>query len=223
MKSRALPPSLVLPALVLGVSAILAGAGCESTKIAVKEMVGIPKRDQLVARVTDAKNSQEAAKVQFQSALEEFIAVTGVKPGDLETQYNKLKKAADASEAKAKAVSERIAATDTVAQKLFKEWEAELGQYNSDSMRNQSKRQLDDTRGQYETLLGKMKAAEAKMTPVLAAFKDQVLFLKHNLNARAVASLSDTVRGIEGDVAKLIEEMNASIAEANQFIEQMAK
>jgi hypothetical protein len=61
------------------------------------------------------------------------------------------------------------------------------------------------------------------MTPVLSAFKDQVLFLKHNLNARAVASLSDTVKGIEGDVGRLIAEMNASIAEANQFIEQMAK
>jgi hypothetical protein len=66
-----------------------------------------------------------------------------------------------------------------------------------------------------------MKAAEATMTPVLAAFKDQVLFLKHNLNARAVASLSETVRGIEGDVAKLIADMNASIAEANAFIEQL--
>lgn len=200
---------------------LAAGAGCESTKIAMKEMVGIPKRDQLVARVTDAKNSQEAAKVQFQSALEEFIAVTGVKAGDLETQYNKLKKASDASEVKAKAVTDRISATDTVAKKLFSEWETELGQYSSDAMRDQSRKQLDDTRRQYDTLLGKMRAAETKMTPVLAAFKDQVLFLKHNLNARAVASLSDTVRGIEGDVAKLIDEMNASIAEANQFIEQM--
>jgi hypothetical protein len=66
-----------------------------------------------------------------------------------------------------------------------------------------------------------MRAAESKMAPVLGAFKDQVLFLKHNLNARAVASLSETVRGIEGDVAKLIAEMNTSIAEANQFIERM--
>jgi hypothetical protein len=61
------------------------------------------------------------------------------------------------------------------------------------------------------------------MNPVLGAFKDQVLFLKHNLNARAVASLSETVRGIEGDVAKLIAEMNTSIAEANQFIERMGQ
>lgn len=216
--NRTIGTALALLALGMG-----AAGGCESTKIAVKEMVGIPKRDQLVARVQDAKASQEAAKTQFASALQEFIAVTGVQAGELEGQYAKMKKAADASEAKAKAVSERIAATDTVAQKLFKEWEAELGQYNSPDLKAQSQKQLEDTRRQYGALLEKMRAAEAKMTPVLGAFKDQVLFLKHNLNARAVAGLTETVKGIEGDVARLITEMNASIAEAEQFIGQMGK
>lgn len=207
--------------MILALTASVIVKGCESTKIAMKEMVGIAKRDQLVARVKDTKESQEEAKVQFESALAEFVAVTGVKPGEIESQYAKMKKAADASESRAKAVSDRIAATDTVATKLFKEWEAELAQYQNAEMRSASERQLADTKAQYATLLGKMKAAEATMTPVLAAFKDQVLFLKHNLNARAVASLSETVRGIEGDVAKLIADMNASIAEANAFIEQL--
>jgi hypothetical protein len=66
-----------------------------------------------------------------------------------------------------------------------------------------------------------MKAAEAKMDPVLAAFKDQVLFLKHNLNARAIASLQDTVGRVESDVQRLVAEMEASINEANTFIQQM--
>ena len=56
---------------------------------------------------------------------------------------------------------------------------------------------------------------------LLAAFNDQVLFLKHNLNARAIASLDSTVLELEGEVTRLIEEMNASIAEANAFIESM--
>jgi hypothetical protein len=59
------------------------------------------------------------------------------------------------------------------------------------------------------------------MNPVLAAFKDQVLFLKHNLNAQAIASLGSTATQIEGDVARLIKEMEASIGEADDFIKQM--
>lgn len=54
-----------------------------------------------------------------------------------------------------------------------------------------------------------------------AAFYDQVLFLKHNLNARAIASLKGNVASIESDIAVLIREMEASIREANRFIDAM--
>jgi hypothetical protein len=56
---------------------------------------------------------------------------------------------------------------------------------------------------------------------VLAAFRDQVLFLKHNLNAQAVASLSAELDSIEIGVARLINEMNVSIAEADRFIAEL--
>jgi hypothetical protein len=67
-----------------------------------------------------------------------------------------------------------------------------------------------------------MKQAERKIDPVLSAFRDQVLFLKHNLNAQAVASLQGELVSIESNVASLIKEMDASIAEANSFINSMA-
>ena len=115
----------------------------------------------------------------------------------------------------------RIKDVENVADALFVEWEAELAQYSTETMRAASRRQLEDTKSQYQKLLSAMKAAEAKMSPVLVAFKDQVLFLKHNLNARAIASLQTNVNQIQGDVSRLVAEMEASINEANQFIEQM--
>lgn len=68
-----------------------------------------------------------------------------------------------------------------------------------------------------------MKRAEQKIDPVLDAFRDQVLYLKHNLNAQAIASLQSELVSIESDVAKLIREMEASIREANSFISSMEK
>ena len=62
-----------------------------------------------------------------------------------------------------------------------------------------------------------------KIGPVLTAFADQVLFLKHNLNAQALASLQDELIAIETDIAGLIREMEVSIAEANAFIEAMGQ
>lgn len=66
-----------------------------------------------------------------------------------------------------------------------------------------------------------MENAESKMSPVLTVFSDQVLFLKHNLNARAIASIRNEVIGLEEDVANLINEMNEAIAEAESFIDQL--
>ena len=122
---------------------------------------------------------------------------------------------------RAEAVHGRIASVETVAKALFKEWEKELGQYSSDSLRAASQEQLDATRERYTKLVGAMKDAAAKMDPVLAAFKDQTLFLKHNLNARAIASLETDLAKVKTEVAELIQEMEASIAEANAFIDSL--
>lgn len=196
-------------------------AGCASTTIAVKEQLGYAKREQLVDEVKDARNAQQQAKEQFATTLDEFKAVTGFDGGDLERQYNKLKTQADRSRDRASAVRGRIDSVERIANAMFREWDQELNQYSSETLRAASQEQLDLTRQRYHQLLDAMKAAESRMTPVLTAFDDQVLFLKHNLNARAIASLQTTVNELETEIAALIEEMNRSIDEANAFIEGM--
>ena len=66
-----------------------------------------------------------------------------------------------------------------------------------------------------------MRAAEGKLDPVLKKFRDQTLFLKHNLNAKAIAALDSQLARVKGDVAQLIRDMERSIAEADRFISQM--
>jgi hypothetical protein len=187
------------------------------------EKFGYEKRDILVDNVQDARKSQEAAKKQFESALEQFIAVTNFEGGDLEKQYRELKDEYDESESRAKDVHKRIADVEQVAGDLFKEWEKELGQYKSAEMRRTSQRQLQDTKSRYQQLITSMKRAEKKLDPVLGAFRDRVLFLKHNLNARAIASLRTQRAAIESDIGALIADMNKSIAEADRFIKSMSE
>ena len=80
--------------------------------------------------------------------------------------------------------------------------------------------QFDEAQAVYEKLIAAMKRAESKMPPVLNAFRDQVLFMKHSLNARAIAALEGTVGEIESDVASLIRDIDASIKEAESFLDQ---
>jgi Skp family chaperone for outer membrane proteins len=214
---------MMLVARLCLVSALTLLVACSSATIALKEKLGIPKRDQLVARVQDAKEAQQDAKKEFQSALDQFLALTGGSGTELESKHKKLNaKYEDAKDA-ASTVSRRIESVETVSEALFREWRAELAQYQNPSLRADSERLMNDTRRKYDQLHDVMKAAEAKMDPVLSAFRDQVLFLKHNLNAQAIASLQDDVTQIQGDVARLIKDMQASIDEATAFIDQMNK
>jgi predicted nucleic acid-binding Zn-ribbon protein len=143
--------------------------------------------------------------------------------GELEDKYNQLKAAYDRSNDRAETVRDRIEAVEDVSVALFEEWESELDQYSSDTLRRSSARKLRETQRQYKQLIGAMKRAENKMEPVLVAFNDQVLFLKHNLNARAIASLQTELRSVEAEVNLLIRDMEASIKEADSFISAMAK
>ncbi len=195
--------------------------GCQTVYYQTMEKFGYEKRDLLVERVDEAREAQNEAKEQFQSALDQFIAVTNFNGGELQEKYEKLKEEFEDSEEKAKAVQTRIAKVEQVADDLFDEWRNELAQYSNDSLRSKSERQLKDTRRRYDKLLGAMKRAESKIDPVLSAFRDQVLFLKHNLNARAIDSLRSDLDTVESDITALIEEMNASIAEADNFIRSM--
>jgi hypothetical protein len=77
------------------------------------------------------------------------------------------------------------------------------------------------TRDRYAHLIGAMRRAESRIEPVLSVFRDQVLYLKHNLNAQAIASLEVEVTRIEGDVSTLLQDMQNSIAEADAFIGEM--
>jgi hypothetical protein len=185
------------------------------------EKIGIHKRDILVDRIGEAADSQEQAKEQFKDALEQFGSVVNFENGDLQSTYNKMSAEFESSKASAKNVSKRINSIESVSEDLFDEWEEELERYQSQKLRKLSETQLMQTRRQYKDLISSMRQAERKMSPVLEVFEDQELFLKHNLNARAVASLKSEYQSISADVAQLVEEMETSINQANEFIKSL--
>lgn len=196
-------------------------AGCAGTYYSAMEKIGIPKRQILVDRVEAARSSQEKAKETFASALEQFLSVAKVAPPELKATYDRLNDEFKSCESRAKDVRDRIAAIDSVARALFEEWTVELAQYSNPSLRAQSERQLAATKRRYAELMRLMENAAARMDPALATFRDQVLFLKHNLNAQAIASLDSTSRDLQQDITRLIADMDRSIREADAFIATM--
>lgn len=196
-------------------------SSCQTAYFSALEKVGFHKRDILVKRVDSARSAQGEAKEQFSSALEQFTTVLNVEETELSEAYEKLQGSFDNSESQAKKVSKRINQVESVALALFDEWEDELDVYKSARLRENSQSKLDSTKVRYEKLITAMRQAEGKMEPVLGAFRDQVLYLKHNLNAQAVSSLQDELVKIEENVVILIREMEQSMAEADSFMKSV--
>jgi CRISPR/Cas system CMR-associated protein Cmr5 small subunit len=193
-------------------------SGCQSAYYGAMEKVGYHKRDIMVDRVNDAKESQEEAQEQFSSALEEMQALLNHDGGDLETAYNKAKDEYESSQDAADDVSKRIEKVEDVADALFEEWQTEIGEISKASLRRNSESKLRETKRSYEQLVRTMKRAEGKMAPVLTAMKDNMLYLKHNLNAQAIGAIKGEFTSLQTDISSLIKEMNKSIAESNKFI-----
>ncbi len=195
--------------------------GCSNTYYSFWEKFGYEKRDILIDKVEEARDAQNKAKEEFKTTFQKFKELTNFDGGELERRYNKLSSAYDSCKERADKVKSRVAAVDETATDMFREWKQELDKYENQELRRNSERKLSETKSRYGELIAAMRNSESKMDPVLRAFQDQVLFLKHNLNAQAVASLQTTAAGIETDVQALIKEMEASISEANEFIAQM--
>ncbi|MEJ2531425.1 MAG: DUF2959 domain-containing protein [Halioglobus sp.] len=196
-------------------------AACQSAYYEAAEKVGYHKRDILVDRVEDSRDAQLDAEEQFQSALEQLSALTNFDGGDLEKMYNKVADEYEDADEAAAEVRERIDGVEDVAEALFEEWETEIGQYSSAKLKADSQAKLRETKARYDGMITAMRRSEAKMDPVLAALHDNVLYLKHNLNARAVASLKVELGDIEQDIEALIQEMRKSIDASNAFIDTL--
>lgn len=201
--------------------ALLVLGGCASAYYSVWETLGYEKRDLLRSNVEKAREEQEEAAEQFQTALERLKEVYGFDGGDLEKLYRRLEKEYDASVERADAVRDRVDKVEEIAGDLFAEWERELGEIHNPTLRADSRKKLQATRMRFREMHGAMARAESSMAPVLTQFKDHVLYLKHNLNAQAVGSLRGEVTGIETDVQRLLGDMRSSIAEARAFIEDL--
>jgi hypothetical protein len=210
---------VVVAGLLLGSVAPL--AGCDSLYYRAMKKVGFEKRDILVKRVKEARTSQLEAQEQFKTALERLQEIVDVDGGQLEKTYERLDDELERSEDRARDVRNRIDGVRNVSKDLFKEWQNELGKYSDRTLRSESERELRDTRRRTDALIASMSRVEQRIDPVLKPLRDRVLFLKHNLNARALGALSKELTSVSADVDALVADMQVAIGEADAYLKTM--
>ena len=209
---------IFIPLLLLSLTAC---GTAQKVQYSALEKVGVHKRDILIDRIEKTTDTQEQTKQQFQSAYEQLASLVSIDDQGLEKKYKSMAAAVERSENKAAELDKRIASVDKVANDLFEEWQQELEQYQSQSLRNASEKNLQTTRQRYVAIYQKMQVAQQRIEPVLQVLQDNTLYIKHNLNARAVSGLSAEVLKVEDKVAALIAQMEASINDSREFVRAM--
>jgi ElaB/YqjD/DUF883 family membrane-anchored ribosome-binding protein len=208
------------PVALLLLAALL-GLACEQAYYSFWEKAGKEKRDLFRGHVEKVRDDQEEASEQFKDTLERIKVVYQVEDSELETSFRKLESSYEDAEARAAQVRERIDKLTNIAEDLFAEWEGEIASISSSELKSRSREKLVETRSRFKAMRAVMTAAEARMEPVLTRFRDQVLFMKHDLNARALADLQGEVVAIESEVDDLVADLQRSIAEADRFIGEL--
>lgn len=216
--------SFASAAVALALLGLLLTTGCRSIYNATMENVfGYEKRELFKKSVTALQEEQKDAQKEFKDAMTRLKELYAFKGGELESVYQKVKTSYERCETEAKDVTGRIESMEDIAGSMFKEWEKEIQQYTNPSLAAASREQLRTTKDRYAQLSKTVRAAESAMQPVLAQLKDNVLFLKHNLNASAIGSLQGEATNIQSQIEQLLVRMNASIAESDSFIKTLPK
>ena len=206
---------------IAGIAVVIALTGCKSTYYKTMKTFGKEKRDILVSRVKDSKKDQQQAKERIKTTMESFQELTGFNGGSLEKNYKKLNGEYEKAEDSAKKLHDRIDSIDQVSNDLFREWQKEIDGMDNKRLKTQSATMLKQSRLNEANYVKSMRQTEAKMTAVLTAFHDQVIFLKHNLNARAIGSLKGTSAKISTDVSVLMASLDGSMAQADALINSL--
>ena len=205
---------------ILCVAAVTLPA-CDSIYYRTMKKFGVEKRDILVKRVRSAQEAQQEGKQEFRDALEKFRSVVTVEGGTLEDKYKTLDDTLNDAEKRANEIHDRVKAVREVADDLFDEWDKEIGKYSDRALKAESQRELRESMKGADAVIAAMQRAEKRIDPVLQPLRDRVLFLKHNLNARAIGALDRELVTVSASVDTLVADLDTSIAEADAFIKEM--
>ncbi len=206
--------------LQIGLIAVFT-TGCSQMYYASMEQVGVHKRDIMVDRVEEVQESQEDAQEEFKSALEQFGSLVTIEETDLKKAYDNFNDQYEDAKEASEDLNKDINKLEDVSLALFDEWEEEITHYKNAKLKSQSKTKLRDTKAKYKNMMRSMRQSEKSMQPILDTFYDNVLTLKHSLNAQAIGALQGEFNTLKSDINVLIKQMNTSIKESNKFIQEM--
>lgn len=194
---------------------------CSTVYYNVWEALGKEKRDLLKSNVLKVKEDQDEVQEEFRDTLEKVRSKYKLNGGNLEKIYDQLNGDYEDAKAKSDTLTKRINKVEEIAEDLFEEWEQEAKQITNTTYRRDSLNKRRATMRKFKGMHRAMRRVESSLQPVLTKLKDQVLYLKHNLNAQAIGAFKVEFEKIAREINSLSGQIKKSSRAADDFIANM--
>jgi predicted nucleic acid-binding Zn-ribbon protein len=187
----------------------------------VWETLGREKRDLLKSNVESARDEQKEVQEKFSDALANIKRTYNVRGDKLESVYRQMKTDYEDARDRSDDLSKRIKRIERLGKDLFDEWSREVEKISNQAYRRSSQEKLRATKQRFSGLVASLHAAEKRIAPVLKKLEDQVLFVKHNLNAASMGVFKAEADAIEKDINGLQMEITKSVMASESFVKSL--
>lgn len=196
-------------------------SSCSSVYYNFWETFGKEKRDLLKSKMISADSSHSEVNEELKDSLARIRSEYKFKEGNLEKTYDSLSEDYEDISEKSDLLSNNINKAEDIANDLFAEWNEEALSLNKRNYRNDSLAKLKRTKSSFRDTLSSMRIVEKKMKRLLMQYKDQVTYIKHNLNAKIIGNLQLEMGSISSEMEKLITQINESKSKTKKFISKL--
>jgi hypothetical protein len=200
-----------------------------SLAIVAATTVGITAQDEGVKLIQEliktAKaevQSIDSAKLQLQKTMDAYNAVMAPEVKDRREAYKQLQKEMANTEKRRADVSTRSTKMNAEADKLFKSWQESTASIQSPDLRKRSEDRLKKTQDRFAELRQTGQNASSLYESFMKTMQDQVVYLGHDLNPGAVASLKPDAdklnaqaKDLYGAIDKITTAANTNISRLN--------
>jgi phosphoenolpyruvate-protein kinase (PTS system EI component) len=211
---RAVAAALVLASL----------PACSFVNNMIRGKTGPADVDDLVAAVEKVNKELDLSKATMLAAVQKLQGATAPDfQGDAVKAHKELVAAVEDSEDQAEDLRKGIEKMQAAAVPVFDQWTKDLEAYSNPEMRQRSQARLSAARERYDSVLAAVEPLLVEYETVNQSLRDHVLFLKHDMNPAALATIQDDVRRVAKDAAGLDGRFNSGRAAATAYIESTAQ
>ena len=185
-------------------------------------LTGAESRQHVVEAITEGVSEQQVAEDEFESAGRMLASIQTASEAEASKLYSEYLDQIDRCARHVERFNEQISVLQAGAENLFVDWEAELEQFTSEAIREQSSRRLDAARSGFALLHEELMGVHGQMAASLSTHKDYALYFNHNLAGSSRELLGEENSRFMATMAAMNEDCKVVESDARTFNERLA-